>query len=93
MSGTVLRLGRLRALCLHAGGRAPGARSPSITIVNAPVRLLATRSRGWRDLGVHVAGGGARASDARLPFDGTAYAVNPSARRTAAARPRCRAGC
>src|SRR6188508_1174047 len=29
-----------------------------LTIVNAPVRLLATSTRGWRDLAVQVRGGG-----------------------------------
>jgi hypothetical protein len=49
-----------------------------ITIVNAPVRLLASRHRDWRDLAVHVSGGGALPSDARLTFDGRTYASNPS---------------
>lgn len=49
-----------------------------ITIVNAPVRLLASRHRGWRDLAVHVSGGGALPRDARLTFDGLTYASNPS---------------
>jgi putative lipoprotein len=49
-----------------------------ITIVNAPVRLLASSHRGWRDLAVHVRGGGALPSDARLTFDGRTYASNPS---------------
>jgi len=49
-----------------------------ITIVNAPVRLLASRHSGWRDLAVHVRGGGALPSDARLTFDGRTYASNPS---------------
>lgn len=49
-----------------------------ITIVNAPVRLLASSHRGWRDLAVHVRGGGALPRDARLTFDGRTYASNPS---------------
>lgn len=49
-----------------------------LTVVNPPVRLLATQSHGWRDLGVHVAGGGARARDVRVTFSGRAYASNPS---------------
>jgi hypothetical protein len=49
-----------------------------ITIVNAPVRLLASSHRSWRDLAVHVRGGGALPSDARLTFDGRTYASNPS---------------
>ncbi len=50
-----------------------------LTIVNAPVRLLSTRSRGWRDLGVMVRGGGIEIPyEARIRFDGRTYASNPS---------------
>lgn len=49
-----------------------------VTIVNAPVRLLASSHRGWRDLAVHVRGGGALPHEARLTFDGRTYASNPS---------------
>ena len=50
-----------------------------LTIVNAPVRLLGTRSRGWRDLAVHVRGGGVEIPhEARMRFDGRTYASNPS---------------
>lgn len=50
-----------------------------LTIVNAPVRLLGTRSRGWRDLAVHVRGGGMEIPhEARMRFDGRTYGSNPS---------------
>lgn len=50
-----------------------------LTIVNAPVRLLATRSHGWRDLAVSVRGGGIEIPyEARIRFDGRTYASNPS---------------
>ena len=50
-----------------------------LTIVNAPVRLLTTRSRGWRDLAVMVRGGGVEIPhEARIRFDGRTYASNPS---------------
>jgi len=50
-----------------------------LTIVNAPVRLLATRTRGWRDLAVHVRGGGMEIPfEARIRFGGRTYASNPS---------------
>jgi len=50
-----------------------------LTIVNAPVRLLATRSRGWRDLAVSVRGGGMEIPyEARIRFGGRTYASNPS---------------
>jgi hypothetical protein len=50
-----------------------------LTIVNAPVRLLSTRNRGWRDLAVLVRGGGIDIPrEARIRFDGRTYASNPS---------------
>lgn len=50
-----------------------------LAIAHAPIRVLATRSRGWRDLGVIVAGGGVIPGyEARLRFDGTSYPDNPS---------------
>lgn len=50
-----------------------------LTIVNAPVRLLDTRSHGWRDLAVQVRGGGTEIPyEARIRFDGRTYASNPS---------------
>ncbi len=50
-----------------------------MTVVRAPVRVLATATRGWRDLGVTVAGGGVtRPHVARLRFDGRRYPANPT---------------
>lgn len=50
-----------------------------LTISNPPVRLLTTRSRGWRDLAVQVRGGGfERPREALIRFDGRTYASNPS---------------
>jgi hypothetical protein len=48
------------------------------TIVHMPIRVLQTRTNGWRDLGVWVAGGGRPGYEAVLPFDGRTYASNPS---------------
>jgi len=48
------------------------------TVTNPPIRVLSSSSRGWRDLGVRVAGGGVRAYEARLRFNGRAYPGNPS---------------
>jgi hypothetical protein len=49
------------------------------TITWPPIRLLDTRTNGWRDLSVKVAGGGIRPGyEARLPFDGRTYPENPS---------------
>jgi hypothetical protein len=50
-----------------------------LTIVNLPVRLLGTQSRGWHDLAVQVRGGGVdRPREARIRFNGRSYATNPS---------------
>ena len=47
----------------------------------SPIRILRTSSRGWRDLGVMIAGGGVtRPYEARLRFDGKTYPTNPSVR-------------
>lgn len=49
-----------------------------ITIAQLPMRALTTKSQGWHDLGVWVAGGGIRGYEAGLPFDGRTYPRNPS---------------
>jgi hypothetical protein len=49
------------------------------TITRPPIRLLATRTHGWRDVGVMVAGGGVTAPyEARLRFNGQRYPSNPT---------------
>jgi hypothetical protein len=51
-----------------------------ITITQLPIRVLDTRSHGWRDLGVTVGGGGIqKAFEATLSYDGRTYTANPSA--------------
>ena len=66
---------------LHLFGQGPGGwhMISTMTVANAPIRALNTRSHGWRDLSVHVAGGGRRGYDARLRFNGRAYPGNPTA--------------
>ncbi|HEV2867008.1 MAG TPA: hypothetical protein VGX37_10880 [Allosphingosinicella sp.] len=49
-----------------------------ISLGRPPIRLLATRHRGWRDLGIFVAGGGARPHEAAVAFDGSTYQPNPT---------------
>jgi len=49
-----------------------------IPIVELPIRILETKTNGWHDLGVSVAGGGLSAYEAKLPFDGASYPENPS---------------
>lgn len=50
-----------------------------MTVTRPPVRVLATSTRGWRDLGVRVSGGGiGQPYEARMRFDGRSYPRNPS---------------
>ena len=67
------------ALYIYTPAGASWREVAELTIVNAPVRLLNTRTRGWRDLAVHVRGGGIDIPhEARMRFDGRTYASNPS---------------
>jgi hypothetical protein len=49
-----------------------------VRVTYAPIRLLPTRNRGWRDLSVRVAGGGVRAREVTLRYDGRTYPTNPT---------------
>lgn len=45
----------------------------------SPICILRTSSRGWRDLGINVAGGGVtKPYETRLRFNGKTYPHNPS---------------
>jgi len=49
------------------------------TVIRRPIRLLATSTRGWRDVGVTVGGGGnVQPYMARLRFNGRRYPSNPT---------------
>jgi hypothetical protein len=51
----------------------------SITIGWPPIRVLASKSNGWHDIGVWVQGGGIQPGyEAILSFDGVSYPTNPS---------------
>jgi uncharacterized protein len=50
----------------------------SIGLTRPPIRVGAESAAGWRNLIVHVSGGGAKAADVELRFDGRAYPQNPS---------------
>jgi hypothetical protein len=51
----------------------------SLSITRPPIVAAETTSNGWRDLVVHVSGGGILPGyDARLRFDGRSYPGNPS---------------
>jgi len=55
-----------------------------VSVANLPVRVLASRSHGWSDLGVAVQGGGAgRPREALLSFNGRRYPGNPTVARRA----------
>jgi hypothetical protein len=50
-----------------------------VSITRLPIRLLRTKSNGWRDIGVWVQGGGIQPGyEAELQFDGKTYPQNPS---------------
>ncbi len=48
------------------------------TISRAPIRMLATRTGGWRDLVVGIGGGGLAAGEVVLRWTGDGYPLNPS---------------
>ena len=49
------------------------------SITRLPIRLLFTKTNGWNDVGVFVAGGGIhRGYEAKLAFDGKEYPGNPT---------------
>lgn len=50
-----------------------------ISVTRPPLVVAATSTHGWRDLIVHVRGGGILPGyDARLRYDGTSYPPNPT---------------
>jgi hypothetical protein len=50
-----------------------------ISVTRPPIVVAETKTEGWRDLIVHVRGGGILPGhDASLRFDGTAYSGNPT---------------
>ena len=49
-----------------------------MTLVNEPVCVMKTRTKGWLDLAILVSGGGAKRRHARMQFNGAVYPLNPS---------------
>jgi hypothetical protein len=49
-----------------------------IVLSQLPIRVMATRSHGWRDLELSVADGSAPGTETRLSYDGKSYPANPS---------------
>lgn len=50
----------------------------AMDVTQLPIRVLPSRSHGWRDLAVGVSGGGARAGAVRVRYDGERYGDNPT---------------
>ncbi len=48
------------------------------SLVRGPITVSTSRTNGWRDLIINVAGGGAVPGKVALKFDGTKYPLNPS---------------
>lgn len=48
------------------------------TVTRLPIRVLNTKTNGWHDLAVQVAGGGIQGFEAILAFNGKSYPENPS---------------
>jgi hypothetical protein len=50
----------------------------TISVTGPPIKASATRTAGWRNLIVHVSGGGAKPRDVELMSDGKSYPTNPT---------------
>ncbi len=53
-------------------------RVSTITVSSPPVRISPHSSNGWRDVIVHVSGGGAADGDVQLKYAGQGYPENPT---------------
>lgn len=54
-------------------------RVSTISVSRPPIRVAGERSNGWRNLVVHIGGGGGATGDIEMLFDGTSYPSNPTA--------------
>jgi len=53
-------------------------RVADISVARPPIRASPATSSGWRNLVVHIAGGGGASADVELAFDGRSYPHNPT---------------
>ncbi|MGE0641853.1 MAG: hypothetical protein AB7G12_04860 [Thermoanaerobaculia bacterium] len=53
-------------------------RVSTISVSRPPIRVAGERSNGWRNLVVHIGGGGGATGDVEMLFDGTSYPGNPT---------------
>ena len=70
--------GGCRVIILTAAGTS-WRMAMDASVSRRPIRLLATSSNGWRDLGVSYGGGGLAPGLARMRSDGVSYPDNPTA--------------
>jgi membrane-bound inhibitor of C-type lysozyme len=59
----------------------------TIVLTQTPVRASPRATNGWRNLIVHIAGGGGRSADVELTFNGETYPKNPTVTGTRLAAP------
>jgi len=50
----------------------------AISLVRDPVIISETKTKNWRDIIVHVSGGGGDSKNVALKFNGSSYPTNPS---------------
>jgi predicted small lipoprotein YifL len=50
-----------------------------ISVTRPPIRVSRASTNGWRNLIVHISGGGIQSIDGEVPFDGATYQSNPTA--------------
>ncbi|MFN9175337.1 MAG: hypothetical protein ACK58N_12750 [Synechocystis sp.] len=50
----------------------------AIPLVREPVIVSETKTKNWRDIIVHVSGGGGESKNVALKFNGSSYPTNPS---------------
>ena len=56
----------------------------AISLVREPVVISETKTKNWRDIIVHVSGGGGESKNVALKFNGSSYPTNPSGLKTLA---------